>query len=201
LITALIAAEQSGDKLDQEETDRHDLCACCWRATRPPSNLIANGTWRFWKTPISYACSANNPAISKPPSRIPAFHQPVEHGVVRFAFGRSAVLGVTIPKGTTVMAMLSSANRDEAVFTDPDRLDITRDPNRHLAFGVGMHYCLGAPLARMEGAIAINAFAGALSEFAAGDFAQSGTLAAQHRELPRADGIAGALRLRQTVKL
>jgi cytochrome P450 len=56
-----------------------------------------------------------------------------------------------------VMAMLSSANRDESVFKDAEKLDITRDPNRHLAFGVGMHYCLGAPLARMEGAIAINA--------------------------------------------
>src|SRR5262249_29770028 len=85
------------------------------------------------------------------------FTNPVEHGVVRFAADDLEVAGVAIPKGNMVMAMLSSANRDETVFTNPDRLDITRDPNRHLAFGLGMHYCLGAPLARMEGAVAFNA--------------------------------------------
>jgi cytochrome P450 family 107 subfamily K polypeptide 1 len=52
--------------------------------------------------------------------------------------------------------MLSSANRDEAIFTDPERLDIARAPNRHLGFGLGIHFCLGAPLARMEGLIAFN---------------------------------------------
>ena len=52
--------------------------------------------------------------------------------------------------------MLAAANHDEQEFPDPDRLDLIREPNRHLAFGQGMHYCLGAPLARLEGQIAIN---------------------------------------------
>ena len=52
--------------------------------------------------------------------------------------------------------MLASANRDERQFPDPDRLDLSREPNRHLAFGLGLHYCLGAPLARLEGQIAIG---------------------------------------------
>jgi len=56
--------------------------------------------------------------------------------------------------------MLSSANRDEAIFQDPERLNISRDPNRHLGFGLGIHFCLGAPLARMEGRIAFNKLLG-----------------------------------------
>ncbi len=53
--------------------------------------------------------------------------------------------------------MIGSANRDEAVFVEPNTLDITREPNKHLSFGQGIHFCLGAPLARMEAQIAINA--------------------------------------------
>jgi cytochrome P450 len=63
---------------------------------------------------------------------------------------------VTIARGEQVHAMLGSANRDERQFEGPDELDIAREPNRHLSFGLGAHYCVSAPLARMEGQIAIN---------------------------------------------
>jgi Cytochrome P450 len=62
----------------------------------------------------------------------------------------------TIMRGEIVFAAIGSANRDERQFANPDALDITREPNKHLAFGLGAHYCLGAPLARLEGQIAIN---------------------------------------------
>jgi cytochrome P450 len=66
------------------------------------------------------------------------------------------IAGVTIPRGEIVFAVVASANRDERQFKDPDKLDITREPNKHLSFGLGAHFCLGAALARMEGQIAIN---------------------------------------------
>jgi cytochrome P450 len=65
---------------------------------------------------------------------------------------RGAVLGA----GQRVLPFLSSANRDPRQFTDPDRLDLARAPNRHLAFGWGIHFCLGAPLARLEAALAFR---------------------------------------------
>ena len=64
--------------------------------------------------------------------------------------------GVTMPPGTQIMTSIGGANRDPAQFPDPDRFDIARTPNRHVAFAAGIHACLGAPLARMEGRIAIG---------------------------------------------
>src|SRR5204862_6426260 len=66
------------------------------------------------------------------------------------------VSGHTVGKGEMVMPFIGAADRDPAQFPDPDRLDIGRAENRHIAFGWGIHFCLGAPLARVEGQIAIN---------------------------------------------
>ena len=84
------------------------------------------------------------------------YTSPVETATERFACEDVTLHGVTIPKGELVLAVLASANRDEARFAHPERLNLTRDPNRHLAFGQGVHFCLGAPLARLEGQIAIR---------------------------------------------
>jgi cytochrome P450 len=64
--------------------------------------------------------------------------------------------GVTIPAGDVVVSALLAANRDPARFAEPDRLDLTRPSNSHMAFGHGLHHCLGAPLARLEGRIALG---------------------------------------------
>ena len=67
-----------------------------------------------------------------------------------------SIESTVMPKGSKVMGMIISANRDEAVFDEPDALDLGRDPNRHLTFAFGKHFCLGNQLARLEGQIAIN---------------------------------------------
>ncbi len=72
------------------------------------------------------------------------------HNMCRVATVDAEVGGVVIPKGNQVVLMYSSANRDEAHFDDPDRFDVTRHPNNHIAFGFGTHFCLGASLARLE---------------------------------------------------
>jgi cytochrome P450 PksS len=74
----------------------------------------------------------------------------------RYAREKVTIEGVTIPRGELTLGVIGSANRDETVFENPDTLDITRENNKHLAFGQGIHYCLGAPLARLEAQIAIN---------------------------------------------
>ena len=72
------------------------------------------------------------------------------HNMCRVAIEDTEVSGVTIPKGNQVVLMYSSGNRDEAHFDDPERLDVTRHPNNHIAFGFGTHFCMGASLARLE---------------------------------------------------
>ena len=73
-----------------------------------------------------------------------------------FGEGQVTIHGVTIPRGEMALGVIGSANRDETVFENPDKLDIAREPNKHLSFGHGIHYCLGAALARLEAQIAIN---------------------------------------------
>jgi len=74
----------------------------------------------------------------------------------RYAREDVPIHGVTISRGEMTLGVIGSANRDETIFRKPDELDITREPNRHLSFGQGIHFCLGAPLARLEAEIAIN---------------------------------------------
>jgi cytochrome P450 PksS len=85
------------------------------------------------------------------------YTSPADFSTPRTARETVTIAGVAIPKGAMVLAGLGSANRDEMRFPDPDRLDLTRDGARHLAFGMGIHFCVGAPLARLEARIALPA--------------------------------------------
>jgi cytochrome P450 len=121
-------------------------------------NLIASGTLALLMHPGELA------RLRQDPSLLPAaveellrFTSPVNHVTARTATQDVPVGDVVIPAGEQVLIATSSANRDPAQFPDPDRLDLGRDTSGHVAFGYGIHYCLGAPLARMEAEVALGA--------------------------------------------
>jgi len=104
----------------------------------------------------SNASETSRPSTPSAVEELLRFHSPVEVSTEWYAQEPVEIAGLTIPRGDLVYGVLSSANRDETQFEDPDRLDLARERNRHLAFGQGIHYCLGAPLARLEGQIALR---------------------------------------------
>jgi cytochrome P450 len=121
-------------------------------------NLIASGTLALLTHP------EEKTRLRQDPSLLPAavdellrFTNPVNHANDRFTIEDVPVGDVVIPAGEWVLPATSSANRDPARFPDPDRLDLGRDTSGHVAFGHGIHYCLGAPLARMEAEVALGA--------------------------------------------
>lgn len=121
-------------------------------------NLIGNGMLALMQHPDQMQKLKDDPGLIRTAvEEMLRYNGPVETPTVRWAFQDVEIGGKVIPKGELVMPVLLAANRDPAVFENPNTFDITRDPNRHIAFGSGIHYCVGAPLARLEGVIAINA--------------------------------------------
>jgi cytochrome P450 len=120
-------------------------------------NLIANGVLALLRHGL-LAQAARRPR--EVVEEVLRYDPPVQL-TVRVALEDVSLGGTPVPKGTPVMAVIGAANRDPAVFPDPGRFDVTRSPERHLAFGLGIHFCLGATLARMEGEIALSALASA----------------------------------------
>jgi cytochrome P450 len=121
-------------------------------------NLIASGTLALLTHP------GEKTRLRQDPSLLPAaveellrFANPVNHANDRFTTEDVPVGDVVIPAGEWVFPAISSADRDPAQFPDPDRLDLGRDTSGHVAFGHGIHHCLGAPLARMEAEVALGA--------------------------------------------
>lgn len=157
LISALVAAEESGDKLDRMEL-LSMIFLLLVAGHETTVNLIGNGTLALLQNPDQLRLLRENPALVKSAvEEMLRYNGPVEAPTMRWAFEDVEIGGVVIPQGDIVMPSLLAANRDPEVFENPNTFDITRDPNRHIAFGSGIHYCLGAPLARLEGAIAFNA--------------------------------------------
>jgi len=157
LITALVQAEEAGDRLSENELlAMVTLLLIAGHETTV--NLIASGTLALLQHPDQLALLRSNPALIRPAvEELLRFTAPVEQATERYAREEVTIAGVTIPRGALTLGVLASANRDEHVFDRPDQLDITREKNRHLAFGYGVHACVGMPLARMEGQIALNA--------------------------------------------
>ena len=168
LTSALVQAEEAGDKLNEDElVSMIFLLLIAGHETTV--NLIANGTLALLRHPDQMEKLRRDPSlVESAVEELLRFEGPVETATERYALEDVQISGATIPRGGLVYVVLASANRDERQFDNPDTLDITRQNNRHLAFGQGIHYCLGAPLARIEAQIAINALLRRSSTFATG---------------------------------
>lgn len=162
LTTALLRAEEQGDRLSGDELFAMVFLLLV-AGHETTVNLIADGTLALLQNPEQMSKLRDDPALTKSAvEELLRFTSPVFLATERFAREDVTIHGATIPRGEVAFGVLGSANRDEAVFDDPDRLDLTRPNNRHLSFGQGIHYCLGAPLARLEAQIAFDSLLGRL---------------------------------------
>jgi pimeloyl-[acyl-carrier protein] synthase len=155
MLSGLIAAEEAGDKLSEDE-----LLATCIlllvAGHETTVNLIGNGSLALLRHPAELRRLREDPGlIVTAVEELLRFDGPVQR-TARIPSEDVTIGGKTIGKGEMVMPFIGAADRDPAQFPDPDRLDIGRTENRHIAFGWGIHFCIGAPLARVEGQIAIN---------------------------------------------
>ena len=156
LVSALIQAEEAGDKLSEEELfSMVFLLLVAGHETTV--NLIGNGTLALLQHPDQLEKLRKDPSLIKSAvEELLRYNGPVETSTLRFAGEDVDLGGTVIPRGEMVLVVLASADRDGEQFENPDTLEIAREDQRHLAFGHGIHYCLGAPLARLEGQIALS---------------------------------------------
>jgi cytochrome P450 PksS len=157
LISALVTAKESHEHLNDDEL-LSMIFLLIIAGHETTVNLIASGMLALVEHPAQLEKLRDSPALIRSAvEELLRYSAPVETATERFAREDVEIAGTRIAKGDTVLAAIASANRDETQFPNADTLDIERDPNRHLAFGLGIHFCLGASLARLEGQIAINA--------------------------------------------
>ena len=155
IISRLVALERTGDSLDAAE-----LLAMCMvlmaAGHETTTNLLGNGIYTLLENPEQLARLRENPDLG--PSAVEEllrFESPVQ-GMPRVATEDCEIGGRAVSAGDYVIVLVGAVNRDPAIFVDPDQLDIGRRDNRHIAFGYGPHFCLGAPLARAEAEIAFR---------------------------------------------
>jgi len=154
LLSGLIQAEDDGQQLSP-----HELVATCVlllvAGHETTSSFIGNGMLALLRHPDEYRRLHEDPGLMRSAGEeLLRYDSPVQL-TGRLVLRDTEIAGVRVSAGEDVVALMGSANRDPEVFAEPDRLDVGRTDNRHLAFGGGIHFCLGAPLARLEGGIAI----------------------------------------------
>ncbi|WP_155372892.1 cytochrome P450 family protein [Catellatospora vulcania] len=157
VLTALIVASDEGDKLTEAEVISTVMLLLS-AGQEPTVNLICNGMLALLSHPDQVGLLRERPDLV--PSAVEEFLRydpPVELSTMRFATEDVEIAGHLIPAGSQVTVSIASAGRDERHFPDPDRLDVTRNDHSHLAFGHGIHLCVGAPLARLEAQVAVEA--------------------------------------------
>ena len=155
LITRLIAAEEDGAQLTESEL--YSMCVQLFVAGQETTtNLIANSVLTLINNPEAFKLLRDNPELITPAvEEFLRYESPVQR-TSRVAKSDLEMGGKQIKEGQSVILMFGSANRDPEQFPDPDELILDRTPNIHLAFGRGPHFCLGAPLARLEAQITLT---------------------------------------------
>jgi cytochrome P450 len=156
LLSALIAAEEAGDRLDDDEiVTMCELLLVAGNVTT--TDLIGNGVWILLRHPTELSKLRAEPSlIDNAVEEILRFESPVVQSV-RIPTSDVAIRGCPMRRGESVVVFLAAANRDPDVYPEPDRFDVTRRDVHHQSFGGGVHFCLGAPLARLEARLAIGA--------------------------------------------
>lgn len=156
LISKLLVSEEQGDQLTEQEL--YGVVSLLIIAGHETTvNLIGNSVMALLENPKQMALLKEQPElIHTAIEEVLRYNDPVEFSTSRWAGADLDFKGESIRKGDLVIVVLNSANHDPNQFKDPEIFDITRQKSRHLAFGKGIHACLGAPLARLEGEIAIN---------------------------------------------
>ena len=163
LLSQLVLAEEEGEKLTETE-----LVATCIlllvAGHETTANLIANGVLALLRHPAQLSALRADPGlIDRAIDEVLRYDPPVQL-TTRVVTQPTTIGSVSVPEGGVLLMLLAAANRDPAVFADPDRFDITRDARKHLSFAAGAHFCLGAPLARLEASVALTAFAQRLAD-------------------------------------
>jgi cytochrome P450 len=157
LLSGLVAAELEGARLDFSDLIQM-LVLLLVAGNETTTNLISNSILEFIEHPSQLERLRADPSLMGSAVEEVLRHSSPVQATVRRATRDTELGGRTVKQDQQCIVWLQSANRDESVFADADVFDIGRTPNRHLAFGLGIHFCLGAPLARLEARVALEAF-------------------------------------------
>jgi cytochrome P450 len=155
LLTAMVQAEASGDRMTQDEI--HSTCTLLLVAGNATTmSLIASALYYLCREPEQRrALRGRSALLGTAVEEVLRYEAPTQRGI-RTALRDFVLSGVEIRRGDIIHMMIGSANRDPEAFADPDRFDVTRTPNRHASLGHGIHFCLGAYLARTEAQVALE---------------------------------------------
>jgi cytochrome P450 len=155
LISALVAAHADGETMTSEELLAF-VVLLLLAGNETTTNLIGNGMLALGRNPDQMELLRQSPELlPRAIEEMLRYDGPVQ-STVRNTLADTEIGGTLIPAGMHVFVVLAAANHDPAQFEDPDRFNILREPRDHVAFGDGIHFCIGAPLARLEGAVAIG---------------------------------------------
>ncbi|GGX74354.1 cytochrome P450 [Streptomyces minutiscleroticus] len=156
LVSGLIAAHDEGDRLTEQEMV--STCVLLLNAGHEATvNATANGWWALFRNPDQLAAlRADRSLLPTAVEELLRYDTPLQF-FERWVLDEIEIDGTVIPRGSEVALLFGSANHDPAVFEEPGRLDLSRTDNPHISFGAGIHYCIGAPLARIELAASLGA--------------------------------------------